>query len=114
MKPSIMLGGGCAVLSMLLSSATLGGALSAVDVQQLAAGTSHPVIVIMRNKFSGAAALSDRVDKHMSPPLPLVGVGEAVESARLALEKADALLVVGDGRPVGVLTRLDLLAFLAR
>ena len=64
--------------------------------------------------FSGAAALSDRVDTHMSPPLPLVGVGESVASARLALEKADALLVVGDGRPVGVLTRLDLLAFLAR
>jgi cystathionine beta-synthase len=64
--------------------------------------------------FSGAAALSDRVDRHMSPPLPLVGVGEPVESARQALEKADALLVVGDGRPVGVVTRLDLLAFLAR
>lgn len=64
--------------------------------------------------FSGAAALSDRVDRHMSVPLPLVGVGESVESARLALEKADALLVVGDGQPVGVLTRLDLLGFLAR
>ncbi len=64
--------------------------------------------------FAGAAELSDRVDKHMSPPLPLVGVGERVDSARHALEKADALLVVGDGRPVGVLTRLDLLAFLAR
>lgn len=64
--------------------------------------------------FSGAAELSDRVDRHMSAPLPLVGVGESVESARMALEKADALLVVGDGRPIGVLTRLDLLAFLAR
>ena len=64
--------------------------------------------------FSGAAALADRVDAHMSAPLPLVGAGEPVDSARLALEKADALLVVGDGRPVGVLTRLDLLAFLAR
>lgn len=64
--------------------------------------------------FSGTAELSDRVDRHMSAPLPLVGVGESVESARMALEKADALLVVGDGRPVGVLTRLDLLAFLAR
>ena len=59
MKPSIVLGGGCAVLSMLLSSATLGGALSA-DVQHLATGTSHPVIVIMKNKFSGAAALNDQ------------------------------------------------------
>jgi len=60
MKPSIVLGGGCAVLSMLLSSATLGGALSNAEVQQLATGTSHPVIVIMRNKLSGAAALNDQ------------------------------------------------------
>ena len=60
MKPSILLGGGCAVLSMLLSSATLGDALSAAEVQQLATGTNHPVIVIMKNKFSGAAALNDQ------------------------------------------------------
>jgi len=64
--------------------------------------------------FSGAAGLADRVDAHMSAPLPLVGSGEPVDSARLALEKADALLVVDGGHPVGVLTRLDLLAFLAR
>ena len=64
--------------------------------------------------FSGAASLADRVDKHMSAPLPLIGSGEAVESARAALEKADALMVVDDGRPVGVLTRHDLLGFLAR
>ncbi len=30
------------------------------------------------------------------------------------LEKADAVLVHEDGKPVGVLTRQDLLAFLAR
>src|SRR5690348_9152779 len=60
MKPSIVLGGGCAVLSMLLSSATLGGALSNAEIQQLASGTSHPVIVIMRNKLSGAAAINDQ------------------------------------------------------
>ena len=62
--------------------------------------------------FSGAASLADRVDKHMSSPLPLIGSGEPVESARAALEKADALMVVDDGRPVGVLTRHDLLGFL--
>ncbi|ADG73833.1 cystathionine beta-synthase [Cellulomonas flavigena DSM 20109] len=62
--------------------------------------------------FSGAASLADRVDKHMAPPLPLIGSGEPVEAARAALEKADALMVVDDGRPVGVLTRHDLLGFL--
>jgi hypothetical protein len=58
MKASIFIGGGCAVLSMLLSSATLGAASA---VPQLAASRpSHPVIVIMRNKLSGAAAISDQ------------------------------------------------------
>lgn len=64
--------------------------------------------------FSGAAALSDRVDRHMSAPFPLIGSGESVQDAREALQKADALMVVDDGAPVGVLTRHDLLGFLAR
>lgn len=88
------------------------GAEPPVKIGEVAGSVSERAL--LDAVFSGAAALSDRVDKHMSPPLPLVGVGESVESARLALEKADALLVVGDGRPVGVVTRLDLLAFLAR
>lgn len=64
--------------------------------------------------FSGAAALSDRVDRHMSAPFPLIGSGESVQDAREALQKADAVMVVDDGEPVGVLTRHDLLGFLAR
>ena len=36
------------------------------------------------------------------------------EHALTALESADALLVQEDGKPVGVLTRQDLLAFLAQ
>jgi cystathionine beta-synthase len=64
--------------------------------------------------FSGAAALSDRVDRHMVAALPIVGSGEPVDAARVALQGADALMVVDDGQPVGVVTRYDLLAFLAR
>jgi cystathionine beta-synthase len=64
--------------------------------------------------FSGAAALSDRVDRHMAAALPIVGSGEPVDAARVALQGADALMVVDDGQPVGVVTRYDLLAFLAR
>ena len=63
--------------------------------------------------FSGRATLSDRVEKHMAPALPLVGAGEAVEEARHALEKVDAVMVVDDGKPAGVLTRHDLLGFFA-
>jgi cystathionine beta-synthase len=62
--------------------------------------------------FAGHASLADRVEKHMGPPLPLVGSGESVESLRSALEHDDAVMVVDDGKPVGVLTRHDLLGFL--
>ncbi len=64
--------------------------------------------------FTGRGALADRVEQHMAQPLPLVGSGEPVEVARKALQEADALMVVDDGKPIGVLTRHDLLGFVAR
>ncbi|MFI2105234.1 cystathionine beta-synthase [Isoptericola sp. NPDC019693] len=63
--------------------------------------------------FAGRASLADRVDAHMQDRLPLIGAGEGVEAVRAALTDADALLVVEDGDPVGVLTRHDLLGFVA-
>jgi cystathionine beta-synthase len=63
--------------------------------------------------FTGKAHLSDPVERHMGSGLPLVGSGEPVGAARHELEGADAVLVVDDGKPVGVLTRVDLLGFLA-
>ncbi len=63
--------------------------------------------------FTGRAHLADSVSQHMGPPLPLVGAGEPVSTARHELEKADAVMVVEDGKPAGVLTRADLLGFLA-
>ncbi len=63
--------------------------------------------------FTGQAHLSDPLERHMSAPLPIVGSGEPVSAATHALEKADALLVHDEGKPSGVLTRQDLLGFLA-
>jgi cystathionine beta-synthase len=63
--------------------------------------------------FTGKAHLADSVSAHMSPGLPLVGSGEPISTARQELEHSDAVLVVEDGKPVGVLTRADLLSFLA-
>ncbi|MGH1561950.1 cystathionine beta-synthase [Mumia sp. DW29H23] len=63
--------------------------------------------------FHGAAALSDMVEEHMASPLPSVGAGEPVEEAVAELENADAVLVHEDGDPVGVLTRQDLLGYVA-
>jgi cystathionine beta-synthase len=64
--------------------------------------------------FTGQAKLTDSVDQHMSPALPTIGSSEPASEAVALLESADALLVQEDGKPVGVLTRQDLLAFLAR
>jgi cystathionine beta-synthase len=59
--------------------------------------------------FTGRAALTDAVERHMDPPLPEIGSGEPVDVAVQALHAADAVLVLDDGRPIGVLTRHDLL-----
>jgi cystathionine beta-synthase len=62
--------------------------------------------------FNGRAALADRLERHMSAPLPMIGAGEVVSAAVAALEKADAAVVLDDGKPAGILTRQDMLAFL--
>lgn len=62
----------------------------------------------------GRAKPGDRVADHMAPPLPLIGAGESLRAAREGLRAADALLVVRDGEPIGVLTRHDLLGHLSR
>jgi cystathionine beta-synthase len=64
--------------------------------------------------FAGTARLTDAVEDHMSEALPSIGSTEPASAAVSLLEGADAVLVHEDGKPVGVLTRQDLLAFLAR
>jgi cystathionine beta-synthase len=62
---------------------------------------------------AGRAGPKDPVQEHMSVPLPMVGSGEQVSRAVAALEKAGAAVVLVDGRPAGMITRQDVLAFLA-
>jgi cystathionine beta-synthase len=63
--------------------------------------------------YTGRARLTDAVEQHMSASLPSVGTGEPVAAAVEELTTADAVLVLDDGKPVGVLTRADLLGYLA-
>lgn len=63
--------------------------------------------------FADRAALNQPLSQHMSPALPTVGSGEALTVAMRALEEASAMLVLDDGNPVGIITRSDLLGFLA-
>jgi cystathionine beta-synthase len=64
--------------------------------------------------YTGHAKLTDPVEKHMSEPLPSIGSNESVSEAVAELEDADALLVQEDGKPVGVVTRQDLLSYITR
>ena len=62
---------------------------------------------------SGRAAPGEPVSAHMSAPLPMIGSGEPVSAAVSALEKAGAAVVLVDGKPTGMITRQDVLTFLA-
>jgi cystathionine beta-synthase len=63
--------------------------------------------------FEGRANLADAVGNHMSPPLPIIGAGEQVSALAKTLRDLDAVMVVEEGKPVGVITRYDLLGFLS-
>ncbi len=64
--------------------------------------------------FTKKASLEDPLERHMSAPLPQVGSGEPVEDLMAVLgESADAATVLVEGKPTGVVSRQDLLAFLA-
>jgi cystathionine beta-synthase len=62
---------------------------------------------------SGRARPQDPVGGHMSAPLPMVGSGEPVSSAVRAMEKAGAAVVLVEGKPAGMITRQDVLTYLA-
>ncbi|MGA9749220.1 MAG: cystathionine beta-synthase [Nocardioides sp.] len=62
--------------------------------------------------YAGHARLTDPVEEHMGAALPTIGSNEPVSEAVASLESADALLVQEDGKPIGVVTRQDLLAYL--
>jgi cystathionine beta-synthase len=81
----------------------------------MAAEVSGAVIErdLLEALFTGNAQLSDRVELHMSPPMPTIGAGESVGSIMSALSGADGAMVLLDGKPAGVVTRHDVLGFLA-
>jgi cystathionine beta-synthase len=68
---------------------------------------------LLQALYTGRAQLTDPLEKHMSARLPQVGSGETIRALMTALEKADAAIVLVEGKPRGVVSRQDLLAFLA-
>jgi cystathionine beta-synthase len=68
---------------------------------------------LLQATFADRAVLDSPLGGWMSPPLPVVGAGEPVARVFAALEVSSAALVLDGGKPVGIVTRSDLLGFLA-
>lgn len=62
--------------------------------------------------FTGELKLNDPIAKHIGSKPGVVGIGESIEAARALLETEEALLVLQDGEPVGVVTRFDVLNYM--
>ncbi|GAA0949446.1 cystathionine beta-synthase [Nonomuraea longicatena] len=67
---------------------------------------------VLEALYHGKLSGDDPIERHMSAPLPMIGGGEPVSKAVTALEQAGAAVVLEDGKPAGLITRQDLLAFL--
>ncbi|MBV9011339.1 MAG: cystathionine beta-synthase [Pseudonocardiales bacterium] len=68
---------------------------------------------LLQALFTGDAQLADRIEEHIAAPLPTIGAGESIGSLIRALADADGAMVLIDGKPAGVVTRQDVLGFLA-
>ncbi|MGZ6965794.1 MAG: pyridoxal-phosphate dependent enzyme, partial [Acidimicrobiia bacterium] len=68
---------------------------------------------LMDLAFRDPQVLERPVSEIMSPAMPMIGIGEPVPKIVERLDHSAAVLVLDGGHPVGVLSRSDLLTFLA-
>jgi cystathionine beta-synthase len=68
---------------------------------------------LMDLAFRDDAVLDRPVAEIMSAPMPMIGIGEPVARVVECLDAGPSVLVVDGGHPIGVLTRSDVLGFLA-
>jgi cystathionine beta-synthase len=68
---------------------------------------------LLERALSDPGVIDRAVETVMEPPLPTIGTGESVDVAAGRLGASSAVLVLDGGYPVGIVTRSDLLEFLA-
>ena len=68
---------------------------------------------LMDRAFGDPGVLDRPAGELMGPPIPMIGVGRPLTRLVEHLDRAPAVLVLDGGHPVGVLSRSDVLAFLA-
>jgi cystathionine beta-synthase len=69
---------------------------------------------LLERALGDAAVIEQPVSAVMDAPLPTIGTGETIDQAAARLQDSPAVLALDRGHPVGILTRSDLLAYLAR
>jgi cystathionine beta-synthase len=70
-------------------------------------------LALMDKVFRDPSVLDRPVGEVMEPAMPMVGIGETVSDVVAYLDNATSVLVLEGGHPIGVLTRQDVLQFLA-
>jgi cystathionine beta-synthase len=68
---------------------------------------------LMDLAFRDADVLERTVGDIMTAPMPMIGIGEPVARVVACLDATPSVLVLEGGHPIGVLTRTDVLSFLA-
>jgi cystathionine beta-synthase len=68
---------------------------------------------LMDKAFRDPKVLDRPVGELMEPAMPMVGIGETVSDVVDRLDTSTSVLVLDGGHPIGVLTRSDVLGFLA-
>jgi len=70
--------------------------------------------LLLERTLGHPEAFDEPVGAVMDPPLVTVGLGETAEYVAERLQASPAVLVLDGGRPVGILTRSDLLSYFER
>ena len=68
---------------------------------------------LMDLAFRDGAALDQPARELMSPAMPMIGIGEPVGKIVAQLDHSSTLLVLDGGHPVGLISRSDVLGYLA-
>jgi cystathionine beta-synthase len=69
---------------------------------------------LLERAFTDPSVVDRPVGEVMDRPLPTIGMGETVDVAASRLQTSPAVVVLDNGHPTGILTRSDLLDFLAQ
>jgi cystathionine beta-synthase len=68
---------------------------------------------LLERAFHDPSVVDRPVAELMDAPLATIGMGETIDEAAARLQLSPAVVVLDSGHPVGILTRSDLLEFLA-